>query len=55
VPKIAPSPGTSERKRKPAFELRCGGLQVTIDRIPAWLVTTVTTVVGSGVAWWTQR
>ncbi|WP_326777104.1 hypothetical protein OG698_39565 [Streptomyces sp. NBC_01003] len=55
MPKIAPPSDASKPKRDPAFELRCGGIRVTIDRVPTWLVTTVTTVAGSGIAWWTQR
>ncbi|WEB39298.1 hypothetical protein MOV08_08415 [Streptomyces yunnanensis] len=39
----------------PAFELRCGGLHVTIQRIPAWLITLATVTIGSGAAWWTSR
>lgn len=41
---------------RPAFELRCGGLHLTIQRVPGWLVATLATVVGSGVAaWFTSR
>lgn len=45
-----PKPETSHD-----FELRFRGVHLTIQRIPAWLVTLVTAVGGSGVAWWTSR
>ncbi|MEV0257377.1 hypothetical protein AB0H82_24370 [Streptomyces sp. NPDC050732] len=38
----------------PQFELRCGGLHVTIQRVPVWLVSLVTTAGGIGAAWWAQ-
>ncbi|WP_411115138.1 hypothetical protein [Streptomyces sp. 029-5] len=36
----------------PAFELRCGGLHLTIQRVPGWLVAALATAVGSGLAAW---
>ncbi len=40
----------------PAFELRFGGLHVTIQRVPGWLVAALATATGSGlVAWFTSR
>ncbi|MEE1749409.1 MULTISPECIES: hypothetical protein [unclassified Streptomyces] len=39
----------------PYFELRLGPLHVTVQRIPAWLITLTTTAIGSGTAWWTSR
>ncbi len=38
----------------PAFELRFGGLHLTVRRIPGWLVALVTTS-GATLTWWTQR
>ncbi|GAA3729526.1 hypothetical protein [Streptomyces tremellae] len=35
----------------PAFELRWGGLHVTVDRVPRWTVTAVTVVLGSAGTW----
>ncbi|WP_327283678.1 MULTISPECIES: hypothetical protein [unclassified Streptomyces] len=44
------------QRAQPQFELRCGGLHVIIHRVPAWLVTLVTTAAGTGAAaWWTGR
>ncbi|MBR8640184.1 hypothetical protein KEF29_14930 [Streptomyces tuirus] len=42
-------------QKEPSLDLRCGGVRLTIQRVPAWLVTAVTTAVGSGLAWWLQR
>ncbi|MEU5684641.1 hypothetical protein [Streptomyces venezuelae] len=39
----------------PAIELRCGGLHVTVQRVPVWLVSLLTTVSGAGAAWWINR
>lgn len=46
---------TDVPNNRPQFELRCGGLHLTIQRIPAWLVTLVAAVAGTGTAWWTSR
>lgn len=35
-----------------ALELRCGGLYLTIQRIPGWLVAALSTATGSGLAAW---
>jgi hypothetical protein len=43
------------RLDQPALELRCGGLHLTIQRVPAWLITIITTATGTGAAWWTSR
>ncbi|MFF2043307.1 hypothetical protein ACFVVX_23085 [Kitasatospora sp. NPDC058170] len=43
------------REQRPQFELRCGGLHLTIQRVPVWLVALVTTAAGTGATWWTQR
>ncbi|MEU2874477.1 hypothetical protein ABZ769_35710 [Streptomyces olivoreticuli] len=47
----------SREQPPPQFELRWGGLHLTIQHIPAWLVTLVTTAAGTGVGatWWTSR
>ncbi|MFF1747609.1 hypothetical protein [Streptomyces mirabilis] len=42
-------------EQSPQFELPCGELYLVIHRVPAWLVTLVTTATGTGVAWWTSR
>ncbi|MEV0440897.1 hypothetical protein AB0I84_36630 [Streptomyces spectabilis] len=39
----------------PLLELRCGGLHLTIQRIPGWLVAVVTTAGGAAGTWWAQR
>ncbi|WJV49188.1 hypothetical protein [Streptomyces flavofungini] len=39
----------------PAVELRCGGLYLTVQRVPVWLVSLITTAAGAGAAWWTSR
>ncbi|MEV6955755.1 hypothetical protein [Streptomyces sp. NPDC051183] len=39
----------------PALELRCGGLHLTIQRVPVWLITLVTTAAGTGTAWWAHQ
>lgn len=39
----------------PALELRCGGLHLTIQRVPTWLVSLVTTAGGVGAAWWAHQ
>lgn len=39
----------------PALELRCGGLHVTVQRVPAWLVGLLTTAGGAAATWWTTR
>ncbi|WP_158679215.1 hypothetical protein [Streptomyces sp. Tu 6176] len=42
-------------KRAPQFELRCGGLHVTVQRFPPWLLTLLTAATGSGIAWVAHR
>ncbi|WKK24974.1 hypothetical protein QZH56_04960 [Streptomyces olivoreticuli] len=46
---------TSDADDRPQLEVRCGGLHLTIQRIPVWLVTLMTTATGAGAAWWTSR
>ncbi|MFH8371029.1 hypothetical protein [Streptomyces sp. NPDC018031] len=46
---------TETPSRTPQFELRCGGLQVTIRRVPTWLVVLTGTAVGSAVTWLAAR
>ncbi|MFC8290828.1 hypothetical protein ACFUJ0_28085 [Streptomyces sp. NPDC057242] len=40
---------------RPMLELRLGGLHLTVQRIPGWLVALVTTAGGAAGTWWTQR
>jgi hypothetical protein len=40
---------------QPVFELRLGPLHVTVQRVPVWFVTLMTTATGAGAAWWTSR
>ncbi len=41
---------------RPFLELRVGGLHMTVQCVPRWLVTTLTTVAGSAfAAWFTSR
>lgn len=47
------SPGTN-RAPLPALELRCGGLHLTIQRIPGWLIGLITTA-GAAATWWTTH
>lgn len=47
---MIPNPET-----RPAFELRLGGMSLTVQRIPGWLVALVTTVGGVAGGWWAQR
>ncbi|MDT9691705.1 hypothetical protein Q5762_25850 [Streptomyces sp. P9(2023)] len=42
-------------KQLPHFELRCGGLHLTVQRIPGWLVVLITTAGGAAGTWWAQR
>ncbi|MFH8485064.1 hypothetical protein [Streptomyces longisporoflavus] len=39
----------------PAVELRCGGLHLTVQRVPVWFVSLITTAAGAGAAWWTSN
>jgi hypothetical protein len=39
-------------KPTPAIELRCGGLHLTIQRVPGWLVAALATAAGSGLVAW---
>lgn len=43
------------RKQPPQLELRFGGLHLTLQRIPAWLVTLITAAATGAGAWWTHR
>lgn len=47
---------TTKKPPHPAVELRCGGLRLTIQRVPGWLVAALSTATGSGLtAWLTSR
>ncbi|MEV7193523.1 hypothetical protein AB0N81_17200 [Streptomyces sp. NPDC093510] len=50
----APPRPTPPHSAPPQFELRCGGLHVTVQRVPVWLVPLVTTAGGIGAAWWAR-
>ncbi|MEU1144149.1 hypothetical protein ACFYO9_14255 [Streptomyces sp. NPDC005863] len=39
----------------PALELRCGGLHVTVQRVPVWLISLLTTAGGIGGTWWVHQ
>ncbi|WP_435189799.1 hypothetical protein [Streptomyces sp. bgisy126] len=38
----------------PVLELRCGGLHLTVQRVPGWLVALITTAAGAAGTWWAQ-
>ncbi|MFI9120589.1 hypothetical protein ACIGW0_14500 [Streptomyces bikiniensis] len=40
---------------RPAFELRVGGMHLTVQRVPGWLVALFTTASGAAGTWWGQR
>ncbi|MFE7467227.1 hypothetical protein ACFU6R_24430 [Streptomyces sp. NPDC057499] len=40
---------------RPFLELRCGGLHLTIQRVPGWLLGLLTTAIGAVTTWWTTR
>jgi hypothetical protein len=37
------------------LELNFGGVHLTVQRIPRWLVALITTAGGSALTWWMQR
>ncbi|MFI8965053.1 hypothetical protein ACIGO8_23410 [Streptomyces sp. NPDC053493] len=39
----------------PVLELRIGGMHLTVQRVPGWLVALATTAGGAALTWWTQR
>lgn len=39
----------------PALEIRCGGLHLTIQRVPVWLVSLVATAAGTVATWWAHQ
>lgn len=45
----------NSQRESPQFELRWGGLHLTVQRFPVWLLAVVTTAAGTGAAWWTSR
>lgn len=54
--KLSALPPTPQKvHERPVLELRCGGLHLTIQRVPAWFVTLVTTATGAAAAWWAGR
>lgn len=40
---------------QPALELRCGGLHLTVQRIPVWLVSLAATAAGTAATWLAHR
>lgn len=44
-----------DSKQRPYFEVRCGGLHLTVQRVPMWLITLMSAATGTGAAWWTSR
>lgn len=46
---------TLKSETRPAIELRLGGLHLTVQRIPSWLVALITTAGGAAGTWWAQR
>ncbi|GGU67111.1 hypothetical protein GCM10010502_17790 [Kitasatospora aureofaciens] len=53
VENMTQQPGS--KARAPQFELRWGGLHLTIQRIPAWLITAATAGAGTLAALLTRR
>ncbi|MER5966669.1 hypothetical protein [Streptomyces sp. NPDC002057] len=43
------------RSEVPQLELRVGGLHLTVQRVPGWLLGLLTTAGGAALTWWTQR
>ncbi len=41
--------------QRPYFEFRCGGLHLTVQRVPVWLITLASTATGTATAWWSSR
>ncbi|MEU9108919.1 hypothetical protein AB0D54_32255 [Streptomyces xanthophaeus] len=54
-PQAMPTTRTADNKQRPYFELRCGGLHLTVQRVPVWLITLLSTATGAGAAWWSSR
>ncbi|MEV6575000.1 hypothetical protein [Streptomyces sp. NPDC051577] len=44
-----------ETASRPALELPCGVLHLTVQRVPAWLVGLITTAGGAAATWWTTH
>ncbi|SEB63874.1 hypothetical protein SAMN05216483_0085 [Streptomyces sp. 2131.1] len=45
----------SSKPTRPALELRMGGLHLTVQHFPGWLVGLITTATGAAGTWWVQR
>ncbi|MEU9617329.1 hypothetical protein AB0D56_38355 [Streptomyces sp. NPDC048209] len=45
----------SQNPNRPQFELRFGGLHLTIQRLPVWLITAVTAGTSGVTAWLARR
>ncbi|WP_369149072.1 hypothetical protein [Streptomyces sp. R44] len=47
---------TPEVSTQPLIELRMGGVHLTVQRVPGWLISLITMVGGAaGVSLWSQR
>ncbi|OEJ22558.1 hypothetical protein BGK67_34140 [Streptomyces subrutilus] len=54
-PQAMPTTRTADNKQRPYFEFRCGGLHLTVQRVPVWLITLLSAATGTGAAWWSSR
>ena len=43
------------RSEPPQLEVRVGGLHLTVQRVPGWLLGLLATVGGAALTWWTQQ
>lgn len=43
---------STKAEPRPAFELRCGGMYLAVQRVPGWLVAALAATTGSGLAAW---
>jgi hypothetical protein len=50
-----PTTRTADNKQRPYLEFRCGGLHLTVQCVPVWLIALVSTATGTGAAWWSGR
>ncbi|MDA5282603.1 hypothetical protein ACWGHM_07740 [Streptomyces sp. NPDC054904] len=49
------TPEADATSEQPHIEVRWGGLRITVQRIPGWLVGLITTAAGAAGAWWSQQ
>ncbi|MFJ9776154.1 hypothetical protein ACIRVF_33800 [Kitasatospora sp. NPDC101157] len=45
----------TQKPNRPQFELRIGGLHLTIQRLPVWLITAIAAGTSGVTAWWAKR